>query len=143
MKRKVIPLVLTMAAVVILASLFWLSPLSRTSQAAPVPSGEAAFKGKVLLVHTSNMMAVFLLEKAQVQKVGDCSWLVGKGAIEDASYTGRTIWLRMEHIVAILEYDDLKQGRKALESSGVSIRIRGYSSEQPHGPPLSPPTKKQ
>lgn len=134
MNRRRMPWVIVLGTALVLASLWWLAPLSKTTQAAPAPSGDAAFKGKVLLVHSSNMLAVFLLEKAQVQKVGDALWLMGKYAAEDDSYEGRTVWLRMEHIIAIVEYDDLKQARKAVKSSGVSIRVPGYSS-------LPPPTK--
>ena len=122
MKRRCLPLILVVSAVLVLASLGWLVPLSKTSQAAPAPSNDVSFKGKVLLVNTSNMMMpAFLLEKAQVQKIGDRSWLMGKGASDGRMggwYKGRTLRLNMEHIVSITEFDEIKDAKKALESGG-------------------------
>ena len=118
MKTRRLSFVLALVAVLVIASLYWLVPLARTSQAAPAPAADTAFKGKVLLVNTSNMYA-FLLEKAQFQKLGDQSCLVGKGAAEGRVMgwsKGRTVWLRMEQIVAITEFDDLKEAKKAMES---------------------------
>jgi hypothetical protein len=148
-------MVLVLAAVLVLASLGWLLPLSKTSQAAPVPSGDAAFKGKVLLVHTNNMMSVFLLEKAQVQRIGDHSWLMGKGVAEGRMgdwYKGRTVRLRMEHIVSITEFDELKDAKKALESGGGMPFGGGYAvpvgeavpatSSAPSAPPAPAPAGK-
>jgi hypothetical protein len=122
MNRKRTSLLLALGAVLTLSTLAWHAPLLRTSQAAPAPSGDATFKGKVLLVHTSNMMTTpFLLEKVQVQKIGDRSFLVGKGAADGRLgdwYKGRTARLQLEHIVSIIEFDDLQDAKKALESGG-------------------------
>ncbi len=132
-------LVLALAAILILAALSWLVPLSRITQAAPAPSSDAAFKGKVLLVNTNNMMSAFLLEKAQVQKIGDHSFLAGKGMGEGRMggwYKDRIVRLQMEHIVSITEFDDLKEARKAVESGGgPSIRVGVYHPT----PALTPP----
>ncbi|HTU22755.1 MAG TPA: hypothetical protein VMG10_32240, partial [Gemmataceae bacterium] len=98
------------------------------------PSSDAAFKGKVLLVNTNNlMMGVFILEKAQVQKIGDHSFLMGKGAADSRMggwYKSRTVRLQMEHIVSITEFDDLKDAKKALESGGIMMNVGfgGYSA---------------
>lgn len=125
-------LVLALVAVLVLATLGWLVPLSRDSQAAPAPSSDAAFKGKVLLVSTNQMMvASFLLEKAQVQKIGDHSFLVGKGKGEGRMggwYKDRTVRIQMEHVISILEFDDLKDAKKALESVGQAIMMGGYAA---------------
>src|SRR5690242_2834784 len=125
MNLRRIPLVLALAAVLVFALLGWLVPLSRDSQAAPAPSTDAAFKGKALLVNLSNTMpSTFLLEKAQVQKIGDHSFLVGKGTADGRIggwYKGRTVRLQMEHIVSITEFDDLKDAKKALESGGGTV----------------------
>jgi hypothetical protein len=113
---------IVLAVGLILASLYGIMPLTRTTEAAPAPSAEASFKGKVLLVSMANM-SVYLVEKAQVQKIGDQSCLVGKGAGEGKMttwYKGRTVWLRMENIVSITEFDDHKEAQKALESGGAS-----------------------
>src|SRR5579875_1250863 len=116
--------VLALAAILIVAAVGLLVPLTRDTQAAPAPSSDASLKGKVLLVHTSNMMtSAFLLEKTNVQKIGDRSFLVGKGAAEGRMagwYKERTVRLQMEHIVSITEFDDLKEAQKAMQSGGGS-----------------------
>ncbi len=120
MKTRRLSFLLALTAVLVIASLYWLVPLSRTSQAAPVLAADTAFKGKVLMVNTS-IMPAFLLEEAQLQKLGDQSCLVGKGAAQgrmDVWYKGRTVCLRMEYIVAITEFDDIKEAKKAMESGG-------------------------
>jgi hypothetical protein len=124
MNRRRMPLVLAFAAVLVLGSLGWLVSLSKTSQAAPVPSSDAAFKGKVLLVHSSNMRPAFLLEKAQVQRIGDRSCLVGKGTADDDVFSwwrGRTVWIPMEHIGSITEFDDVKQATEAVKRLGGGV----------------------
>jgi hypothetical protein len=140
MKARRLSFLLALTAVLVIASLNWLVPLSRTSQAAPVPAADAAFKGKVLLVNTSTM-ATFLLEKAQVRKLGDHSYLVGKGAAEGQMMDwakGRTVWLRMEHIVMFTEFDDLKEAKKAMES-GAANPFGGYGMPVPlEGPKTAP-----
>jgi hypothetical protein len=140
MNPRRLTFLLALAAVLVIASLSWLLPLSKTSQAAPVPAADTAFKGKVLLVNTSNMSA-FLLEKAQFQKLGDQSCLVGKGAAEGRMMgwaKGRTVWLRMEHIVSITEFDDLKEAKKAMES-GAGNPIGGYAVPVPIDVPKATP----
>jgi len=119
MKRRCLPLILVLAAVLVVASIGWLAP-SKTSQAAPAPSGKDSFKGKVLLVSTSSR-DFFLLEKAQAETMGGQSWLMGKGALDRLPvgwYKGRTVRIRMEQIVSATEFDDLKEGHKALEDAG-------------------------
>jgi hypothetical protein len=125
MNLRRMPLVLAFAAVLVLAALGWLVPLSRNSWAAPAPSSDAAFKGKVLLVSMNNMLTgAFLLEKAQVQKIGDHSFLVGKGTADGRIggwYKDRTVRLQMMHVVAITEFDDLKDAKKAMQAGGVTV----------------------
>lgn len=117
MNCRRIPWLVALAGVLGPSSLYWLASWSRTSQAAPAPSSDAAFKGKVLLVSTNDMMTVpCLLEKAQVLKLGEHSFLVGEGAMDGDMgdwYKGRIIRLPMEHIVSITEFDDLKEAKKA------------------------------
>lgn len=153
MNRRRMPLVLALVVVFALASLALFMPLSRDSQAAPAPSSDAVFKGKVLLVSTTNMMTgAFLVEKAQVQKIGDHSFLVGKGAADariGGWYKDRTIRLQMEHVVSITEFDDLKDAKKAMEAGGVTVMggIFGPAAEKlvpigastPVAPPLPAP----
>ena len=152
MKIRRLSFLLALTAVLVIASLSWLVPLNRTSQAAPAPAADTAFKGKVLLVNTKTMSA-FLLEKAQVHKLGDHSCLVGKGAEEGQMMgwaKGRTIWLPMENIVTITEFDDLKGAKKAMESGGANP-FGGFGMPVPiqtpktapaggkGGPPTAPP----
>ncbi len=146
MNPRRMPLILALAAVFIVAALCWLVPLSKTSQAAPASSGEAAFKGKVLLINTSGMMrpSVFILDKAQVRKIGDQPCLVGKGAGDGPMLgwdKGRTVWLSMKHIVSITEFDDVKDASKAMKSGGpIIIGGGGYGAIQavPAEAPLTP-----
>lgn len=130
MNRKRISLVLAVVGFLVLSSLWWFEPLTRISQAAPAPSSDASFKGKVLHVSTSNMMtAAFLLEKAQVQKIGDRMFLVGTGASDGRMggwYKGRTVRLQMDHVVSITEFDDLNEARKALETGGGMGALAAY-----------------
>ncbi|HTU21291.1 MAG TPA: hypothetical protein VMG10_24770 [Gemmataceae bacterium] len=136
MNRK--RMVLAVVAVLVLAALGWLVSLSKTSQAAPVPSADAAFKGKVLFVQAGGgmMPSFFLLEKAQMQKIGDRSCLVGKGAADGPLvgwHKGRTVWLPMEQIVSITEFDDAKDAKKFFKSGGGGMPIGMYA---PVGEPL-------
>lgn len=123
MKRKCMALVLVLATVFVLAALSWLMPLSKTSQAAPAPSSDASFKGKVLLISTSNTWTIpFVLESVQLQKIGNHYWLTGNGVDSGPMvrlYKGRTVRLQMEHIVSITEFDDPKEAKKALASGGA------------------------
>lgn len=123
LRRMPLSLVLAAAAVLVLASLGWLLPMSRNSQAAPAPSSDGAFKGKVVLVNTDKvMMGVFLLEKAHVQKLGDRSFLVGKGPSDNRMgswYKDRTVRLQMDHVVSITEFDDVEDATKAMQSGGA------------------------
>jgi hypothetical protein len=141
MYRRRMPLVLAFAAIFVLGSVGWFVSLSKTSQAAPAPSSDAAFRGKVLLVHSNHMMSVFLLEKAQVQRIGDRSCLVGKGAADGRMlgwYKGRTMWLPMEHIVSITEFDDVQSAKKALESWGAmpyGVAVEATPAIAPAPPP--------
>lgn len=149
------PLVLTLTAILAVAAIGWLVPLSRDGQAAPAPSSDAAFKGKVLLVYTTNMMASFILEKAQIQRIGDRSWLVGKGADLDGGnvgpYKGRTVRVQMEHIVSIAEFDNLEDFKKnAFTAAGdgeatlvPAGTLAPASGQLQKGKKLIPPEKKR
>lgn len=140
MKRRCMPLILVLAAVLVLTSIGWLAP-SKTSQAEPMPSGKDSFKGKVLLVFTGRFN-YFLIEKAQVETRGGQSWLMGKGAASDwrraGWYKGRTVRIRMEQIESIIEFDDLKKAEESL---------RAFDESPPDLPapreklPLPPPPK--
>ena len=153
MKTRRLSFLLALAAVLVIASLYWRVPPSRTSQAAPAPAADTAFKGKVLLVNTKTMSA-FLLEKAQVRKLGDQSSLVGKGAEEGQMMgwaEGRTVWLPMENIVTITEFVDLKGAKKAMESGagnpfggfGMPALLEGPKTAPPGDKVPPPPAKRE
>lgn len=136
-------LVLALIAVFAVAGLGWLMPSSRNSQAAPAPapSGDTAFKGKIVLVNTDKMMTMsnFLLEKVQVQRLGDRSFLVGKGAAEGrmgAGYKDRTVRINVEHIVSLIEFDDVKEATKALQSGRMTVYGGGYGGFAPTATPV-------
>src|SRR5262249_46587039 len=122
-------------AVVVLASTSWLVWASRNSEAARRTPSSDPFKGKVLLVSTGTM-SVFVLEKAQMQNLGDRSWLVGQGALEGRMggwYKGRTLWLRMEQINSITEFGNVMDAKKALESGAgmpFGVVYGGYGQPQ-------------
>jgi hypothetical protein len=147
MNRRRMPLVLTLAAVIVVASLYWCLSPSRSSQAAPAPSSDDAFRKKVLLVHTSSMMSAFILEKAQIRKIGDQFWLVGTGAADGRTHgwnKGRNVSLSMDHIDSITEFDQLADAKKALESGGgmpfgghgMPIPAEGAEETSPPGIPV-------
>lgn len=138
------PLVLALVVALVVTALSWLASW-RNSQAAPAPavSSDTAFKGKLVLVNTDKammMMSNFLLEKVQVQRIGDRSFLVGKGAAEGrmgAGYKDRTVRINVEHIVSIIEFDDVKEATKALQQSGgMTMYGGGYGGFAPTTPPV-------
>ena len=141
MKTRRLSFLLALATVLVIASLYWRVPPSRTSQAAPAPAADTAFKGRVVLVNTKTMSA-FLLEKAQVQKLGGQPCLAGKGAEEGQMMgwaKGRTVWLPMENIVTITEFDDLEGAKKAMES-GAGNPFGGFGMPALlEGPKTAPP----
>jgi hypothetical protein len=52
---------------------------------------------------------------------------------------GRTVWLPMENIVTITEFDDLKEAKKAMES-GAGNPFGGFGMSVPlEGPKTAPP----
>lgn len=148
MNSRRMPLILALAAVFVVFSLSYLVPLTRNSQAAPAPSGDAAFKGKLLVVQTNSLTATaFLLEKAQVQKIGDRSFLVGKGVEVEGGNVGwckgRTVRVQMEHIVSITEFDHLKDFEKASKTTIIGGGPYAPAAVTPApvvpSPPYSPP----
>jgi hypothetical protein len=133
------PLILVLAALLVLASIGWLAS-SKTSQAAPTPPSEDPFKGKVLLVRTQST-SVFLLESAQVEKMSALSWLMGKGVSDEQRgrlYKGRTVRIRMEDIESIAEFDDVEAANKALKSGAWTFGLSGVPRLLPPRDPIPP-----
>jgi hypothetical protein len=120
MNRRRVSLVCACAAVLVVASVCWIAPLHRSSQAAPAPAADGSFKGKLLFVQTQANSS-FTLEDAHFRKMGDRSWLVGKGLGGSPLVEwqkGKTVSIQMDHIVSITEFDNLQELKKAIESGG-------------------------
>jgi hypothetical protein len=86
-----------------------------TGTDAPAPADDAPFKGRVLGVMTDSHSS-FPLENVQVRKMGDRSFLVGKGVDlgNPANWTkGRNLWLPMSHVVCIVEFGSVEEMKKA------------------------------
>ena len=106
---------------VIVAILFctWAAgPSSSQDAAKPAPAADKDFAGKFLVISfKSAAQHGAVLEKAQVKRLGDQSFLVGK-AVDDGQegnwQKGRTVWLALGDLAAIVEFDDLEQLRRAM-----------------------------
>lgn len=84
----------------------------------PVPAGEQAVAaegdafapGKVILVSwRGKPESAVLLEKARVRRLGETSFLVGRGIDDDTPgnwYAGNTIWVPVEDVGQIVEFAD-------------------------------------
>jgi hypothetical protein len=83
----------------------------------PSAPAEADFTGKVLALSTDYAdKAGAVLEKVKVRTVGGRSFLVGKGVDdgrEGNPYTGRTVWIAVDHVVQILEFGSVEELKKA------------------------------
>jgi hypothetical protein len=112
---------------------------SRFGSAAPAPKpqvpAEADFKGKVLSISTDYQdKSGAILEEVRIRKIGERSFLVGKGVDdgrpETAIYKGRTMWISVEHVVQIAEFDSVDDVKKL---------VRQSQALQPPPPQPAPP----
>ena len=97
---------------------YWLLPLMRTGTAAPVAAEDAPFKGKALVV-TVESKAALPLEHARIRKLGDRSFLVGKGFDDGhpANWTkGRIAWIPMNRVQMIVEFESVEELKKAFKA---------------------------
>lgn len=117
MKSRRFFLAITFALVLSLVFAFGLSPLMKPSTAAPAPVDNSPFKGKVVVVNLKSKYSENL-EQAQVRKLGEHSFLVGKG-IDDgqpARWTkGQMVWVPLDQVETIVEFESVERMRKAWE----------------------------
>jgi hypothetical protein len=107
--------------------------------AAEAAAAEAAvgnpFPGKVLLVFLDSRSSI-PIEKPQVRKLGEASFLVGMGSADVQGHhwaKNRTVWLPMDRIEMITEFDSVEEMKKAWKEA----------VETPaDGPPVPLPTEK-
>lgn len=110
-------LAIAFALALTLVFAYGLTPLMKTSTAAPAPADKAPFKGKVVLITVESNHSL-PLEHAQVRKLGDRSFLVGKGSDEGspANWTkGHMVWVPMNRVTMIIEFESVAEMKKAYE----------------------------
>jgi hypothetical protein len=96
-------------------------PAFRLAAEEPKPAvpAEADFTGKVVGISTdaADKFAV-VLEKVTVRKVGERSFLVGKGVDDGREgnyYKGRTLWVAVDRVVFLMEFASLDELKKSYE----------------------------
>jgi hypothetical protein len=96
----------------------WTTPL--TSAPAPADPGQTGFEGKVLFVRSDLYQSEFhVLQHAKVRHFGSHCFLVGQ--VLDSrgggdALKGKTVWLNLASIRAIVEHDDADSAKKMLKS---------------------------
>ena len=77
------------------------------------------FTGKVIFVQTKTQAVT--LEKPQVKRLGDRSFIVGSvikdEVITRGGFAGAIIWLPLSEVLQMVEYDDLDQLKKVTGSA--------------------------
>jgi len=91
----------------------------------PLPPGNGPFTGKIISVRTASIapagyysayaQGVQLLERAQVKQLGGKQFLVGKNVTidPDEPKIGHTVWLPVDSIQEIREFDSVEEAKKA------------------------------
>lgn len=109
-------LVVAFASSLTLLFAFVLSSL-RTGTAAPTPANNDSFQGKLVMCLLLDQHTVSL-ENAQIRKLADGYYVVGKG-VEDGSVhnftKGHITWLPMNRIELIIEFGSKEEIKKAWE----------------------------
>jgi hypothetical protein len=112
---------------------------------APAPADEkpsadkkSPFAGKVIVVrgHAWNLT---VLEGVQVRQIGTKDFLVGKAAAVDNDNVskGRQMWISLEAVDTVTEYDNLKDAKEAYENAR---QVPAAAAVPPvAAPPLPPP----
>lgn len=96
---------------------FVLSSLSKSSTAAPAPTENLPFKGKLVYVNLTSQNAI-LLEHVQVRKLGEDYFLVGKAnkeGLPGSWIKDRMEWIPMKQIELIVEFESVEQIKQASE----------------------------
>lgn len=143
MKSRRFSIAVVFALAMILITGYWLAPIVKTGAAAPVSAEDNPYKGKILLVSMDTQHSI-VLEQVQVKKVGDSTFLVGKGGDEGhpGNWTKDHIaWVPTHHIDMILEFgstEALKKAFKAYQERMPPVQI-GVPGKTQTAPPSAPP----
>ena len=138
MKTRRFSLALTVAFPLVLAFVYWLTPMGRTGMAAPGAADDAPFRGKFLLVFLDSKYSL-PLEQAHVRKVGEVSFLVGKGSEDLHGHhwaKNRTVWLPMSRVEMITEFTSVDEMKKAWKEALESMPPDPFNAPPP--PPNLP-----
>jgi hypothetical protein len=117
MKSRRYSLFILLALALCFVFAYGLAPLMKTGAAAPAQAENAPFKGKIAMVMLNDNHSLHL-ERAQVRKLGERSFLVGKGSDMDIpfDYTkNRMVWIPMNHIKMIVEFEKVEEAKEAWE----------------------------
>jgi hypothetical protein len=128
------------ALLVTAAGLLWqfIGPAPESAKAAS--AGDVPFKGKVIAVHTNTpVQAQAMLENVRVRQLAGKQFLVGKHIDTGfrPSDNGRTMWVAVDSITQIVEYEDAQDVKKAIEDQ------RKARPDLPVPVPLQPPQPAQ
>ena len=106
------------SAVFVILGLLWLgSAVGPAGDAKPPVAGASDFAGKVIIVvyARGDAQGSTVLEKSQVKKLGDRSFIVGVGIDEwspDRWARGITVWVPIDTVSSIMEVADVEQAKK-------------------------------
>jgi hypothetical protein len=85
----------------------------------PAAPAEADFTGKVVAISADSPDKFgVVLEKVQVRKVGERSFLVGKGVDDGREgnyYKGRTVWVAVDRVVFMVQFASVDELKKSYE----------------------------
>lgn len=90
---------------------------------------EGQFAGKVVLVISKGLNGrglgslgnTALLEKVQVKQLGNTHFLVGLSRLKSAeAFDGRTVWIPLNEVVGMIEFDNIEQAQKTLSPTAPS-----------------------
>jgi hypothetical protein len=120
--RRIVALAIVAISAV---SMAWLAVPAASAQPA---KADADFAGKVIFVQTRSGSAA--LERAQVKRLGDQAFLVGKllndALLSHEAFIGTTVWLPLADVVRIVEFNSVDEMKKA---TGVAVAALGKRVE--------------
>jgi hypothetical protein len=103
----------------------------------PASGTESPFAGKVIIVELASRWECRVLEKVQMRKLGGKNFLVGTGAVDPCA-KGRTVWVAMEAVGSIIEFDNVVDAKKAYE---LRLPPGAIFAPQPKEDPAPAPVK--
>jgi hypothetical protein len=133
MYTRRVSLVLAFLAVAAAVLLCWSLLLPRSSTAA----ADANFKGKILFISIETDSIA--LEDSRYDKLGNRGFLVGKavdgGGAAGKFHGGRTMWVSLDRIITMTEFDNKEALRKAIQEDS---RNPPAAPREPLTPPKQP-----